>query len=439
MVAWAKEHPQSSIRDAHEAVSVAGHPYEFDAPPPALDSPDPFDAVSAHAHWLAYMAPTADVRIEQLQAQIRQRNGNGVAVIDLEEPPSRACDDMGEQPVTTQQTPAASNNGTRNILQICATERQEVTWLADGLFLLPGQSILTARSKRGKSTLARNLLAAVADGSPFLSRKTIQGRVIYIAPDEPESVMQEHFIELAPENGANIFVWERVNPLPRGPAALATAIKNVGAILCVIDTLQTFSGVAKIQDYSEVVNIIAPYRDAAAAAGATILWLHHNNRGDSFLGSEGVLSIADTMMTYRRDQDVGSIETIQRLGINMGKTTVTFNAGRFTVGGNYWQLLNESHAKKVEQFIRESPGSSMEDITEGVSQSFSILPRNVRAAFAHLRKMKRVVCNHKGTKGFPALWKLADDETPFADDGFFEAKTKQSTLFVPLGEVEGGS
>jgi hypothetical protein len=81
----------------------------------------------------------------------------------------------------------------------------------------------------------------------------------------------------------------------------------------------------------------------------------------------------------------------------------------------------------------------MEDITEGVSQSFSILPRNVRAAFAHLRKMKRVVCNHKGTKGFPALWKLADDETPFADDGFFEAKTKQSTLFVPLGEVEGGS
>ena len=60
---------------------------------------------------------------------------------------------------------------------------EEVRWLWDGILLQGGMSLLIAKPKVGKSTLARCLAVAVSRGSPFLGRKTVQAPVVSVSPN----------------------------------------------------------------------------------------------------------------------------------------------------------------------------------------------------------------------------------------------------------------
>ena len=66
-------------------------------------------------------------------------------------------------------------------------------WLVDGLLPMAGFSIVGAKPKVGKSTLARNLALTIARGETFMDRKTAQGPVVYLALEEKRSEVQRHF------------------------------------------------------------------------------------------------------------------------------------------------------------------------------------------------------------------------------------------------------
>jgi KaiC/GvpD/RAD55 family RecA-like ATPase len=77
-------------------------------------------------------------------------------------------------------------------------ENTPVRWLVDGLLPADGYSAVVGKPKAGKSTLIRQLIAAVIKSQPFLERSINippgTGRVLYIhldRKDRPARVAQE--------------------------------------------------------------------------------------------------------------------------------------------------------------------------------------------------------------------------------------------------------
>lgn len=150
-------------------------------------------------------------------------------------------------------------------------------WLVDGLLPMAGFSIVAAKPKVGKSTLARNLALTIARGETFMDRKTAQGPVVYLALEEKRSEVQRHFqrmgaltepvivhVGAAPE--------EAVNEL-----TLAIALHK--PVLAIIDPLLKLVRVTNANDYAEVSRVLEPLIELARSSGCHLLCVHHGKRG----------------------------------------------------------------------------------------------------------------------------------------------------------------
>ena len=92
--------------------------------------------------------------------------------------------------------------------QLYAKPDPEVEWLVQGLLPADGLSLLVAPPKVGKSTLARCLAVAVADGRGWwLGRPTTTGKVLHLVLEERSDTVRDHYRNLnAPENSIYVFV-----------------------------------------------------------------------------------------------------------------------------------------------------------------------------------------------------------------------------------------
>lgn len=74
---------------------------------------------------------------------------------------------------------------------LLASEEPETEWLWGVILPAGGLSLLVAKPKVGKTTLAFNLGWAVAGGRDFLGRKTKQCPVVYLALEEKRSEIRK--------------------------------------------------------------------------------------------------------------------------------------------------------------------------------------------------------------------------------------------------------
>ena len=93
--------------------------------------------------------------------------------------------------------------------------QEAVEWVVEDIFRRNGQSLLISPPKAGKSSLARNLARCVALGLPFLGRPVLQGPVIYMALEELEADVQEHFLKMGLPDEAPINLCFSENPRKR--------------------------------------------------------------------------------------------------------------------------------------------------------------------------------------------------------------------------------
>ena len=73
---------------------------------------------------------------------------------------------------------------------LCSQKSYKPRWIWEGILPEGGTSLLVAKPKVGKSTLALNLAGAVARGVSFLERDTKQSSVIYLALEEKREEIQ---------------------------------------------------------------------------------------------------------------------------------------------------------------------------------------------------------------------------------------------------------
>ena len=242
-------------------------------------------------------------------------------------------------------------------LKTLLMEPEEVhPWLVDGLLPMAGFSIVGAKPKVGKSTLARNLALTIARGENFMDRKTAQGPVVYLALEEKRAEVQRHFQRMG---GLVEPVFVHVGAAPEEAVnELALAIIQHKPVLAIIDPLLKLVRVTNANDYAEVSRVLEPLIELARTSGCHLLCVHHLGKGeriggDALLGSTALFAAADTLLLMQRHDHIRTIATTQRYGEDLPETVVAFDAeqGRVSLGGPLAQVQVETCAREVLRVI----------------------------------------------------------------------------------------
>lgn len=239
---------------------------------------------------------------------------------------------------------------------------QEIRWTLDGVLPHRGFSVLSAKPKVGKTTLALQLAVAVARGEPFLGRDTMRGPVLYVACDnqqQPFVVRQLRAMGFENEPVEIVFGVPPTEPL----AMLTPFVERLKPVLVVIDTLFKFSRVKDMNDYSAMLAALDPVAAFATDHGAHVLGTVHakkyNESGDDMdavLGSIAIPGQVDTMVHMKRTpENVRTIATTQRYGTDMEETILNFdpNTWMADLGTSPWAAAVEAAKIKILAQMRE--------------------------------------------------------------------------------------
>jgi len=188
-----------------------------------------------------------------------------------------------------------------------------IPYLVDGLLTEGGFSVLGAKPKQGKSSLARQLAVCVAKGQPFLGRPTKKGGVILVSLEDPLFHVDNHLKALGydprPEEDCGIVIVDKMAPeLMSSLNALADLIRafrndpeNPPVRLVIIDHLAKLLRTDDLNDYMPVLTGTEQIHKFSRYFGNIhVLAVAHckkvktDDPYDSFLGSTGIRGETDS-------------------------------------------------------------------------------------------------------------------------------------------------
>jgi putative DNA primase/helicase len=224
----------------------------------------------------------------------------------------------------------------KSLRELMNQPKRKVRWIVEGLLPAGGTSLLTAKPKVGKSTLTRCLALAVARGDKFLGRKTLQGTVLYLAPQEIESEVTAHFKSLGATGDEPIhacFVITSEFGIPK----LQELIEKYKPALVVLDQLLHFLRIRDESKYAEVTRALQPIEALARKFDRVHIHMTYHagkspkaDAGDDPLGSTAFFGAVDTLLILKRlPNDSRTLESRQRykdIHGNLPETILQFHA-----------------------------------------------------------------------------------------------------------------
>jgi RecA-family ATPase len=314
--------------------------------------------------------------------------------------------------------------------ELAALPEDTTRFILQGLLPGSGSSILGSPPKTGKSTFSRALAVAVAQGTSFIGRTTIQGEVLFLALEEKRTETLPQFLLLGATDDDPIFPKF---VLDEGKAhaieSLEKAIEERPSVrLIVVDTLFKFLHIRDGNDYTEVSEKIAPLTEMARRHSLHILMTHHckKRKGEDFvenlLGSQALGGAVDTILAYTKNaKGERVLETAQRIGDGLAPTVLGWNTETHSLSiGSTVEELDEERAASLEatierdivKFVTDHSGCEQAAIFEGVKHK----KVTVQAAFKKIRHSK-LEERGEGTKNDPYKYFLNVKELPTETGG----------------------
>ena len=249
---------------------------------------------------------------------------------------------------------------------LLAEPDQNTTWLVDGLLPAGGFSVLGAKPKVGKSTLARNLALCVGNGAPFLGRTTTKGPVIYLALEEKRDEIKKHFADMGAAGDEDVYVHCASAPA-NGIEQMGVISQQLKPALVIIDPLFRFIRVKDTNDYASVTAELDPLLALARDTGAHIMMVHHlvkssKSGGDGLLGSTAIFGSVDSTIILRRHETARSIQAIQRYGTDLPESDLTFDTATRTM--SLGRTKDDIARDRLEESITAHFSNHPEPITE---------------------------------------------------------------------------
>ena len=298
---------------------------------------------------------------------------------------------------------------------------EEVAYLWDNTLIRGGLSILVAKPKVGKSTLARNLVLAVARGEPsFLGRSiTSSGPIVYLALEEKRSEVRKHFERMGVTENLPIFIHTGSAP-EQALDELRKAVLDNKAVLAIVDPLQRLVRIPDLNDYSKVSLALEPLMQIARDSDCHILLVHHANKGiareggDSILGSTAIFGGVDCALIMKRTESCRTIESIQRYGEDLPRTVLAFDllTGLTTAAGTLEDVEMAECRKVIVELLADHEATEKE-IKDGITDYKG---GTVSASLRTLCQEGKAQRKGLGKKGDPYLYSIAENATKNAGD-----------------------
>ncbi len=221
-------------------------------------------------------------------------------------------------------------------------------------------TLLSAREKEGKSTLASAGAAAVSDGARFLGEHGIAGPVLWVGLEEHTSDTARRFVAFGARPDRVHVVELLTDPL----SDLAEAVQQTAPVLIVIDTLSRFA-VGLVRDAgssTEWVPVMAGLTRLARDTGAAVLLLHHAKKDGSGYrdsttigaGCDAIFDMTAVDEATRKMRGRGRWR-IEDFAVRLDGDTYTLTAGELTLDA------------RVLLYVEHHPGCSMRQLREGVT------------------------------------------------------------------------
>ncbi|MDA8086634.1 MAG: AAA family ATPase [Nitrospiraceae bacterium] len=300
---------------------------------------------------------------------------------------------------------------------------ENVTWLVDGLLPTGGFSIMAAKPKVGKSTVARDLSFSIARGKSFLGRDVAQGPVIYLALEEKRSEVRRHFKDMGASGEEPIFIYSGRVPSD-AIEQITAAVREIKPVLVVIDPLFRFTRVKDTSAYAEITAALEPLLLLSRESGTHVLCIHHSSKGnrqggDSLLGSTAIFGSVDTLILLNRNDSYRTIQSIQRYGSDLPETVLGFDNAQRTV--TIGKSKHEADLDSLKEALLDYLATSGEPLTEAViSEEVEGRTTLKRKALRELVAEGAVARTGKGGKADP--FKYSCSHVPI----YIEGTTKQA-------------
>ncbi len=282
-------------------------------------------------------------------------------------------------------------------------------WLVDELLPCGGVSVLVGKPKSGKTTLARAIAVAVAQGRPVLGRNVLQGKVLYLALEGRLRDHARHLAQLGLQPNTPLFVATQATL-----QAVERWLAEHRFALVVVDTLGVFLKIREINEYGHVLNAVAPALRLAVERGTHLLFLHHSGKGsdardaiDAPLGSTAIAGSADVVLHIKRFADgVRTLTTVQRIGEDLPETVLMLeNNGWVRLQGDVLAFRAE-RAKALVLEALEAEGPMPRQVLLEALAAEKIKRDAAARALKLLVEEGRVVRLGSGKKGDPFIYAL---------------------------------
>ena len=278
-----------------------------------------------------------------------------------------------------------------------------IFWVVEGILPVGGLSIIGARPKVGKSTLARSLAVAVAQGRQWLNRKVTQGRVMYINLEEHRPRVAEHFRKFQKIRDTEDLLLRFGPPPDDGIAWLKEQVKKHRPVLVIIDPMIDVIDVKDLSDYATVARALAPFLKIVWDTNAHITFIHHNTKADAdqgreLLGSTALLARVDSVIILSKDSNkIRSFYSIQRNGDDVDPTELKLHSDGWITTGRTVSAA-ESHELQTEiiDFL-QAQAEAVDTAT--IRNEVGHQAKQVSAALKSLAAGGKIIRSGKGRRG----------------------------------------
>ena len=190
-----------------------------------------------------------------------------------------------------------------------AKTAESVQWLVRGYVVQGGLTLLSAKVKMGKTTLATRLVEAVLEGKPFIGARTRYTPIVYLT-EQPRVSFNVALQRANLTEKADLRLLHFTDTLGTAWASVAAAAgeecERLGSNLLIIDTLAQFAGLLGDEENNSGAQLeaIRPLQ-AIAGQGVALLILSHDRKsggevGDATRGSSALPGAVDIVLSLRR-------------------------------------------------------------------------------------------------------------------------------------------
>jgi hypothetical protein len=291
----------------------------------------------------AYLASLSEglprrVRFEEHVAQIRSA-GLRRKLATFAERLTAASDDASETPasiilrvdaefasIRSAASGTASGPKLVRIGELMARPLTATDWVWAERLAAGSLSILVAKPKSGKSTLARNVALAVSRGELCLGWATKRTSVCYFSLEERCEDVVADFRAMGANGEEDLHIAEAATV-----ADVLAVMEQRKPGLIVIDPLFRLNAVKDERAYAETYSALGPLVDACRSSNAHILLVHHSSKIakaeaiDSPLGSTALAGVVGSVLVVRRSENFRTLETVQRVGCDLEETVLGFD------------------------------------------------------------------------------------------------------------------